>query len=125
MDVYVRAPQLERPRRNSNAGPVVFTSLRFARDKGFPQRRVLRVTSPHENELCFIGGVFRKPARAKVIIEDFMRWFPRAFLLPHLPPSRSEFFFWNVQGFIAVEVELAQLRKLPDTRRQLSQMVSV
>src|SRR6478672_286834 len=68
---------------------------------------------------------FALDARAKVIIEDFLRWFPRALLLSHLPPSRPEFFRWNVQSFIAVEVELPQLRKLTGTLWKLGQLVSM
>jgi hypothetical protein len=62
---------------------------------------------------------------AKVIIKDFFRWFPRALLLSHFPPTWPEFFRWNVQTFIAVEVELPQLHKLTGTLWQLGQLVSV
>ena len=39
--------------------------------------------------------------------------------------GRPEFFRWNVQSFIAVEVELPQLRELTDTLWQLGQLVPV
>src|ERR1700730_12720425 len=101
--IYVRAARLEWPRRNGNAGRPVLASPKFVRD----------------------DGSFRTIAGAKVIIEDLVRWFPRALLLSQFAPGRPELFLRNAEGVVAVEEELPQLRQPTDPRRQLAQPVSV